>query len=141
MNEMIVGTRNEQVERPGVKNVAELIFGSRSDGDDHAVILLGCRRPPDLRPVQLTLDQVRAEILRLWRHFERLGIGPEQTVALLRFPRTDETATALAYLALSALGVRVLFPMYIEMESRAARASGRGEAGGGRGQEGGGSGA
>ena len=97
-------------------NLAELIFRPTAGEDDGSPILLGCLgRPP--RPVGLTLGQLRRSVLAVAQRLEPLGIAPGDTVCLLRLPRTGELPAAALYLALSAAGVRVLFPMYLELDA------------------------
>ncbi|MCC6524977.1 MAG: aminotransferase class III-fold pyridoxal phosphate-dependent enzyme [Polyangiaceae bacterium] len=106
-------------------NFAAAIFAPRA-GSDATPLLLGCLSAPELQPLSLSLRQARHLVLHLARELERRGIEPGDTVALLRLPRTCETLTALAYLALSAYGARVLFPMCLEPAALAGwlRASG-----------------
>ncbi|MCB9685337.1 MAG: acyl--CoA ligase [Alphaproteobacteria bacterium] len=117
MESVVLGERDPAVERPAIRNVAELIFRSRRPDDEQDVVILGCSHPPDLRTVRIDLRALRHHVLAIVDAMEARGVSPGQTVALLRFPRTNETMTALAYLALSAWGVRVLLPMYVELET------------------------
>ena len=70
--------------------------------------------------MEISLRQLRHLILDVIRALQQRGIGPGETVALVRLPRTSETLTAVVYAALSAWGVRVLFPMYLELEAMEA---------------------
>jgi acetylornithine/succinyldiaminopimelate/putrescine aminotransferase/predicted amino acid dehydrogenase/acyl-coenzyme A synthetase/AMP-(fatty) acid ligase len=112
-------------------NLAGLLFSERERGKerDAGLQLLGCLWSPELRVVELSLEELRGMVLALIRRLAALGIGPGQTVALVRLPHTSELPVAVLYLALSAWGVRVLYPMYLELgqvkrwlESSAARA-------------------
>lgn len=118
MNEThTIGERSTSIENPAVKSVADLIFGSRGRDDGDATIIHGCLHPPELRGLRVSLHAVRHHVLALIDDLEARGVAPGDTVALLRFARTNETLTALVYLALSAWGVRVLLPMYLELAS------------------------
>jgi acyl-coenzyme A synthetase/AMP-(fatty) acid ligase len=108
---------NQTVEQPGIRNVADLIFRSHRDADEQSTLILGCSAPPNLRTISVSLEAVRHHVLDIIDQLAARGIRPGDTVGLIRFARTNETTTALLYLALSAWGVRVLFPMYIEIDS------------------------
>src|SRR5262245_22957232 len=91
-----------------VRSFAELIFsdfGHAGAGE----ILVGCA---GIRETVVSLNGLRRLILDLTRDLALKGIRSGMTVALLRFPRTSELVVAVAYLALSAWGVRVFFPMH-----------------------------
>jgi acyl-coenzyme A synthetase/AMP-(fatty) acid ligase len=113
----VIGERNQTVEHPRIRNVADLIFRSHRDADEQSTILLGCSAPPHLRVISVSLNAVRHHVLDVIDQLAARGIRAGDTVGLMRFARTNETTTALVYLALSAWGVRVLFPMYIEIDS------------------------
>ncbi len=113
----VIGERNQAVEHPLIHSVADLIFRSHRTGDERSTILLGCSAPPHVRLVSVSLNAVRHHVLDIIDELAARGVRAGDTVALMRFARTNETTTALAYLALSAWGVRVLFPMYIEIDS------------------------
>jgi acyl-coenzyme A synthetase/AMP-(fatty) acid ligase len=108
---------NQIVQQPGIRNVADLIFRSHRDADEQSTIILGCSAPPRVRTISVSLTAVRHHVLEIIDQLASRGIRPGHTVALIRFARTNETTTALLYLALSAWGVRVLFPMYIEIDA------------------------
>ena len=113
----VIGVRNQTVEHPQILNVADLIFRSHRVGDEQSTIILGCSAPPDLRVIPVSLNAVRHHVLDVIEQLAARGVRAGDTVALIRFARTNEAITALVYLALSAWGVRVLFPMYIEIDS------------------------
>jgi acetylornithine/succinyldiaminopimelate/putrescine aminotransferase/acyl-coenzyme A synthetase/AMP-(fatty) acid ligase/predicted amino acid dehydrogenase len=94
-----------------VRSLAELLLRGRAGADPSAPILLGTIGE---QPVDLGLGQLRSLILDLSDAFATKGLGSGQTVCLLRPPRTSELALGLAYAALTAMGVRVLLPMYTE---------------------------
>jgi acetylornithine/succinyldiaminopimelate/putrescine aminotransferase/acyl-coenzyme A synthetase/AMP-(fatty) acid ligase/predicted amino acid dehydrogenase len=94
---------------PRFRSFAHLLF----EGPGDPVVLLGSL---DNRLVSLSLDRLRSASLALIRRLADRGIKPGQTVCLLRLPRTSETLVAVAHVALSAWGVRVLLPMFVEPE-------------------------
>lgn len=98
------------------ENLAELIFRPTAGEDEASPILLGCLGQPP-RPVELGLGQLRRAVLAVAQQLERLRIATGDTVCLVRLPRTSELPAAALYLALSAAGVRVLFPMYLELDA------------------------
>lgn len=104
-----------ELQPPRIGSLAELIFAGTEDGT--APILHGCLVYPELCNVTLSLGQLRRVALTLMSRFARLGIAPGDTVALVRLPRTSELPAAALYAALSAWGVRVLFPMYLDLQA------------------------
>lgn len=61
---------------------------------------------------ELRVGELRTAVIALAAVFQTRGIEPGATVCLLRPPRTSEVPIAIAYAALTAMGVRVLLPMY-----------------------------
>ncbi len=94
---------------PRYSSFAHLLF----EGPGDAVVLLGSLED---RLVSLSLDHLRSASLALVRTLADRGVEPGQTVCLLRLPRTSETLVAITHVALSAWGVRVLLPMFVEPE-------------------------
>lgn len=113
MKQIILGTCDTVVESPAIHGLAQLLLEPRPNEDDTRPILLGCSSAPELHPTRVSLRQLRHLVLRVAAAMEARGIRPGDTVALIRLPRTSETLTAVVYLALSAFGARVLFPMYV----------------------------
>ncbi len=97
----------------GVASFAELIFADRGEADDDAPIFLG---HVDVRPLRVSLRSLRHTVLALVAEFQARGLVPGDTVCLVRLPRTSETLAAVLYAALSAYGLRVLLPMYVEVD-------------------------
>ncbi len=101
---------------PTPRHLAELIFSRRKDGEAQRPILLGCVTQPEPQIVALSLGQLQGVLLAIIHQLEGRGICSGQTIALVRLPNTSELPIAVLYLALSAMGVRVLFPMYLELD-------------------------
>lgn len=97
-------------------NFADLVFSQLHNEDDTQPILVGCVELPELRTVRVSLRQLRHSILTISANLTQHGIKPSDTVALIRLPHTSELLTAIVYSALTALGVRVLFPMILELD-------------------------
>jgi acetylornithine/succinyldiaminopimelate/putrescine aminotransferase/predicted amino acid dehydrogenase/acyl-coenzyme A synthetase/AMP-(fatty) acid ligase len=98
----------------GCHSLPDLLLRGR-DGvvqDPSAPILLGTLGK---RPVDVTLGQLRSVVLDLSDTLADRNIRSGDTVCLVRPPRTSELALAATYAALSAMGVRVLLPMYPEL--------------------------
>ncbi|HEY3357997.1 MAG TPA: aminotransferase class III-fold pyridoxal phosphate-dependent enzyme [Polyangia bacterium] len=98
---------------PRAHSLAELILRGPAGEPDDAPILLGAL---ESRTLRVTLRQLRHAVLRLSAALAARGLGAGDTVCLVRLPRTSETVCAVAYAALSAAGLRVLFPMYLELD-------------------------
>ncbi|HEU4386042.1 MAG TPA: aminotransferase class III-fold pyridoxal phosphate-dependent enzyme [Anaeromyxobacteraceae bacterium] len=96
-----------------VRGLAELLLGSRPGERDGAPIILGCWGRGSL---DVSLGQLRAAATAIAGELAERGLGPGDTVCLARLPRTSEAACAVAYVALSTAGLRVLLPMYLEVE-------------------------
>ena len=96
---------------PTIGSFAELLFHDRDPGDDQAEVLLGTI---GTRLTRITLGQLRHAAIAIIDRMAEAGIAPGDTVCLLRLPRTSETLIAVAYVALSAWGLRVLLPMYVD---------------------------
>ena len=98
-----------------VRSLAELIFCS--SGDDDQPIILG---HVDVQPIRVSLRSLRHTILAIAAELDARGLVAGDTVCLVRLPRTSETLAAVLYAALSACGLRVLLPMYVEAEKFAS---------------------
>jgi acetylornithine/succinyldiaminopimelate/putrescine aminotransferase/predicted amino acid dehydrogenase/acyl-coenzyme A synthetase/AMP-(fatty) acid ligase len=99
------------------RSLAELIFGGPAGEPDEALVVMGCHEGGAL---DITLRQFRHAVLDLVDDLAARGIGPGDTVALVRLPRTSEALCAVVYAALTAAGARVLLPMYLEKDRFAA---------------------
>lgn len=95
------------------RNLYELIFSGAAAASDEKFIILGTYGRSDLN---VTLKQFRRAILHLLQKFDDMNVAPGDTVCLIRLPRTSETLVAVAYAALSAAGIRVVLPMYSEVD-------------------------
>jgi acetylornithine/succinyldiaminopimelate/putrescine aminotransferase/predicted amino acid dehydrogenase/acyl-coenzyme A synthetase/AMP-(fatty) acid ligase len=115
--QLVLGAADTQIESPPVRSLAAAIFQRFHGEDDSRPVILGCLSAPELRPTRISMRQLRHLVLHVTEQIAKRGIVPGDTVALIRLPRTCETLTALVYLGLSAYGVRVLFPMYVELEA------------------------
>ena len=93
------------------QSLAELMLRDRAGCDPSAPILLGTIGEES---IEVGVGRLRSLILELADAFDAKGLQPGQTVCLLRPPRTSELALALGYAALTAMGIRVLLPMYTE---------------------------
>ena len=96
-----------------VRSFAELVFGERPGEDDGAPVILGA---VESGPAAVSLAHLRHGVLRVVRRLAAEGIAPGDTVCLVRLPRTSEALFGLVYAALSAWGVRVLLPMFLEID-------------------------
>jgi acetylornithine/succinyldiaminopimelate/putrescine aminotransferase/predicted amino acid dehydrogenase/acyl-CoA synthetase (AMP-forming)/AMP-acid ligase II len=96
-----------------VRSLAELILRGPAGEPDEAPILLGAL---ESQALTVTLRRLRHAVLSLSDDFAARGLAAGDTVCLVRLPRTSETVCAVAYAALSAAGLRVLFPMYLELD-------------------------
>ena len=61
---------------------------------------------------EIDVGRFRSAIAALAAILTDRGVNPGATICLLRPPRTSEVPTAVAYATLTAMGVRVLLPMY-----------------------------
>ena len=95
------------------RSLGDLVFEPRDGERDDEPIILGCF---DRRMLTVTLGQLRHAVLGLSRELASSGLKRGDTVCLVRLPRTSEALCAVAYAALSACGLRVLLPMYVELE-------------------------
>ncbi|RLB63478.1 MAG: hypothetical protein DRI90_06765 [Deltaproteobacteria bacterium] len=107
---------SSQVALPGeqrYRNLAELLFTPRPQEKDDRPILMGTL---DSGSVEVSLRQLRHAAVELIAELARRGIGPGDTVALVRLPHTSDVLVALSCVALSVWGVRTLLPMYLELD-------------------------
>lgn len=95
-------------------NLAELIFRPTESEDDSQPIFMGT---VGNRTFDVSLRALRHTALYLLEQVKTRGLQRGDTICLLRLPRTSETVIAAAYVALTAGGYRVLFPMYLEPDS------------------------
>ncbi|MBI4511644.1 MAG: aminotransferase class III-fold pyridoxal phosphate-dependent enzyme [Deltaproteobacteria bacterium] len=95
------------------QNFADLLFGRADGGSDAEPVIMGTI---DEGGVRVSLRALRHATLGLIADLSRRGVKPGDTVCVLRLPRTSETLVALSLVALSAWGVRVFLPMYIECD-------------------------
>ncbi|MBI5479103.1 MAG: aminotransferase class III-fold pyridoxal phosphate-dependent enzyme [Deltaproteobacteria bacterium] len=102
---------------PRFRSLADLIFGGPAGEPDDVPVVLGCHEGGAL---DIALRQLRHAVLDLADDLAARGLGPGDTVALVRLPRTSEALCAVVYAALTAAGLRVLLPMYLETDRFAA---------------------
>ncbi|MBI4613723.1 MAG: AMP-binding protein [Planctomycetes bacterium] len=98
----------------GPANLAELVFAPRPGEDPSSQVLLGHLGKT---ATDVSLADLRRGAVSLAGKLSALGIGPKDTVALIRLPRTSELPIALAAAALGARGNRTLLPMYLELDA------------------------
>lgn len=96
---------------PDVRSLAALLFAPHGEPDDRVSIVLGTL---EARPLAVSLRTLRRVTLALQDRLAAQDLRPGDTVCLIRLPRTSETLAAVLYLALSVIGLRTLFPMYVE---------------------------
>ena len=113
----VIASALELHEDAGPATLAELLFTPLDGEDDSRAILLGTLGEGQLT---VSLRSLRHAIVSLSGEFNRLGLVPGDTVCLARLPRTSESLAAALYAALTACGLRVLFPMYLDAEDFAA---------------------
>jgi acetylornithine/succinyldiaminopimelate/putrescine aminotransferase/predicted amino acid dehydrogenase/long-subunit acyl-CoA synthetase (AMP-forming) len=99
---------------PGPETLAELVFKPYPGEDDAESIILGTVGDGQLT---VSLRSFRHVAVSLSRRFRDLGLSPGDCVCLARLPRTSETLAAVLYGALAVAGLRVLFPMYLEVDA------------------------
>jgi acetylornithine/succinyldiaminopimelate/putrescine aminotransferase/predicted amino acid dehydrogenase/acyl-coenzyme A synthetase/AMP-(fatty) acid ligase len=95
-----------------VRNLTELVYRKLPGESGAQSIFLGTLGE---RRLAVSLDKLRAAVRQLGERFVALGFCSGDTVCLIRLPRTSETAVAVIYTALSAAGLRVLIPMYVDV--------------------------
>jgi acetylornithine/succinyldiaminopimelate/putrescine aminotransferase/predicted amino acid dehydrogenase/acyl-coenzyme A synthetase/AMP-(fatty) acid ligase len=98
---------------PRFRSLADLIFGGAPGEADDVPVIMGCHEGGAL---DVTLRQLRHAALDLADDLAARGLRPGDTVALVRLPRTSEALCAAVYAALTAAGIRVLLPMYLETD-------------------------
>jgi hypothetical protein len=92
-------------------NLAELIFKQMPLEDESQPIIHGTIAHG---PLTVSLGCYRRIVVALGRRIKELGLSAGEGVCLARLPRTSETLAAVVYGALTAAGLRVLFPMYLD---------------------------
>ena len=101
-------------ERLDCQSLSELLLRGRRSFDPGAPALLGTIGE---RQVTVRLGQLRSVIVSLADALAERDLQPGDTVCLMRLPRTTELVVAVAYAALTAAGIRVLLPMYLEPQA------------------------
>jgi acetylornithine/succinyldiaminopimelate/putrescine aminotransferase/predicted amino acid dehydrogenase/acyl-coenzyme A synthetase/AMP-(fatty) acid ligase len=90
-------------------NIADLLLQLDNNRESSAPLLLGT---VGTEPAACDIRRMRLNVIQLDDHLNELGLAHGDTVCLIRLPRTSETVLALAYAAFSAVGIRVLLPMF-----------------------------
>jgi 4-aminobutyrate aminotransferase-like enzyme/predicted amino acid dehydrogenase/acyl-coenzyme A synthetase/AMP-(fatty) acid ligase len=106
-----IASRQRLPREPRVRSFAELLFLERPEAS--GPILLGTQRS---RYLEVGRPELRRAAVRCGEAFASLGLEPGDTVCLVRLPRTSEAQLAVALIAMSAWGLRVLLPMAVEPE-------------------------
>ena len=89
---------------------SELAAAARATGRPSAGIAVA--GPIGGQFFEIHIGELRSAIVALAGILTARGVSPGATVCLLRPPRTSEVPIAVAYATLTAMGVRVLLPMY-----------------------------
>jgi acetylornithine/succinyldiaminopimelate/putrescine aminotransferase/predicted amino acid dehydrogenase/acyl-coenzyme A synthetase/AMP-(fatty) acid ligase len=95
-------------------SLADLIFRPTLPPDETDALLLGTL---GTRPLDVSIGRFRCTVLDLVDRFAAAGLRRGDTVCLARLPRTSEAVVSVAYAALTCAGIRVLMPMYLEMDA------------------------
>lgn len=95
------------------RSLADLVLGGGQDAR-RAPLLLGTVAQ---RQVACDRNRLHRAVLELDARLAAFGIAEGDTICLLRLPRTSEAVVAVTCAALAVIGVRVLLPMFPELEA------------------------
>ncbi len=100
--------------QPLTSNIAELIFAQLPHRDEDSLIILShCNEIYK----EISLKKLRYIVSSLYQEFEEKKIKPGDTVFLTTLSVNNELYVVLLLLALTSYGVRVLFPMFVELKA------------------------
>ncbi len=104
---------DQKIAGKSVKNLSSLIFNPLVHRDEKSDVILS---HDGARLIKISLKRLRFIVFSLFNQFERKKIKQGQTVLLASISGNNELFIALMFTALSAYGVRVLLPMFMELE-------------------------
>lgn len=96
---------------PPIRNLCSLIFNILDHRPEDSLVVLSHDGPTY---IELSLKRLRFIVFSLFSEFEAKGIEPGQTVLLANISGNNELFLAIQFAALTAYGVRVLMPMFME---------------------------
>lgn len=97
-----------------IRSLGELLFNKLSHRSEDCHLF--CSHL-DSAYIALSLQQVRQIVCRFFKTFDASGLHRGDTVALVRIDGCSELPVALLFLALTVKGIRVLLPMYADLEA------------------------
>ena len=103
---------NKKIPKPTINNLAEMIFKELPHRDEKCFVILSHDKE---KFVKISLIRLRFIISSLMQEFKKKGISPGDTVLLPTISVNSELFVTLMFISLIAYGVRVLFPMYVEI--------------------------
>ena len=105
---------DEKITVKSVKNLSSLIFNQLIHRDENSDVILS---HDGTKLVKISLKRLRFVVYSLFNQLEKKKIKPGQTVLLASISGNNELFIALMFTALSAYGVRVLLPMFMEINA------------------------
>lgn len=96
-----------------VKNLSGLIFNPLAHRDEKSDLILS---HDGAKLIKISLKRLRFIVYSLFNQFEKKKMKQGQTVLLASVSGNNELFIALMFTALSAYGIRVLLPMFMELE-------------------------
>ena len=97
---------------PSIFNFGELIFRPLPHRDENALIILS---HDNHQFVSISLKQLRFIITHLYKKYKNIGFQKGDTVLITYLNGNNELFIALQFLALTSFGIRVLLPMFMEI--------------------------
>ena len=101
-------TRLPPVEEYRYGSLWEMLFAETDESANELPVLVGAT---ESGPLRVTLADLRAAAVHARRWCRRTGLHPGDTLSAVRLPRTSEVPLAVALIALTAVGIRVVLPM------------------------------
>ena len=98
---------------PEIKNFADIIFNHKLEMRQKIAIYGTVGN----ELIEITFEELQKIISAVATKIHQMGLQKGDTVSVIRLPQTSETLVAINYLALSVLGIRVFYPMYLDADS------------------------
>ncbi|NQU23195.1 MAG: acyl--CoA ligase, partial [Candidatus Nealsonbacteria bacterium] len=107
-------TRLPPVQEYRYGSLWEMLFAETDEPADELAVLVGAT---ESGPLRVTLADLRAAAVHAQRWCRQTGLRPGDTLSMVRLPRTSEVPIAVALIALTAVGIRVVLPMTFDRDT------------------------
>ena len=100
------------IPQPTINNLAALLYTKLDQRPEDSQIILS---HDGNTIVTISLERIRFIVYSLFEEYKKIGIKAGDTVLLASISGNNELFIALQFIALSCFGIRVLLPMFMEM--------------------------